>query len=133
MCTIPYWIQRADFTATEHDPIDSVSAVELLNVHDWRSEWRLLREREAAGLETCPPGVGFTAAPGRILHVCPGDDGRALVHYHFAEPRRWLGFIPGGANIVQTNSAVLSAQVPEFVRRFYDDDHAWLIERTAAV
>ncbi len=133
MRAIPYWIQRADFAATEHEAIDSVRAVELLSAHDWPGEWRLLREREAAGLETCPPGVGFTAASGRILHLCPGDDGRALVHYHFAETRRRLGFISSSAAVVRTNSTVVMAQLPEFVRRFYDDDHAWLIERTAAV
>ena len=130
MRTIPCWIQRADFTATEYEAVDSVRAVELLSAHDWPSEWRLLREREAAGLETCPPGVGFTAAPGRILHVCPSDDGRALVHYQFTESERWLGFIPSSAVIVRTNSAVEIPRLPEFVRRFYADDHAWLMDMT---
>lgn len=132
MRTISYWIQRADFTATEEVAIDHVGAVELLSSHDWRSEWRLLREREAAGLETCPPGIGFTATRQRILHICPGDDGRALVHYHFTEPRRWLGLIPINATIVRTNPAVESSQLREFVRRFYECDHAWLSGTTAA-
>ena len=132
MRTISYWIQRADFTATEHVPIESVRAVELVRTHDWSSEWRLFREREAAGLETCPPGVGFIAAPGVILHVCPADNGHALVHYHFTERRRWLGLISHNEEVVRTNSAVESSQIPEFVRRFYEDDHAWLVNGTAA-
>lgn len=132
MRRIPHWIQRADFTTTEHSAIDSARAVEVLSAHDWAGEWRLLGDREAAGLETCPPGIGFTAAPGRILHVCPGDDGRALVHYHFAEPSRWLGFIPSTAAVVRTNPSVEVSQLPEFVRRFYEDDHAWLVNRTPA-
>lgn len=126
MRTISYWIQRADFTATEYPPIDSIRALELIRTHDWPSEWRLLREREAGGLETCPPGIGFTAAPGRILHICPDEGGGTLVHYHFTERRRWLGLIPHDAAVVQTNPAVESSQLAECVRRFFDGDHAWL-------
>jgi hypothetical protein len=132
MRAMSYWIQRADFTATEQVTIDSARAVELLKTHDWPSEWRLLKEREAACLETCPPGVGLTATSGEILHLCPGDNGQALVHYHFTEPQRWLGLIPRDAAVVRTNPAVELSQLPEFVRRFYEDDHAWLVNRTTA-
>jgi hypothetical protein len=132
MRTISYWIQRADFTATEEVAIDHVGAVELLSSHIWRSEWRLLSERETAGLETCPPGVGFTDARGGILHVCRADEGHAVVHYHFTEPRRWLGLISTNAAVVRTNSVVESSQLPEFVRRFYEGDHAWLMNGTTA-
>lgn len=130
MRTISCWIQRAEFTATEHPPLDSIRALELMRTHDWLSEWRLLREREAGGLETCPPGIGFTAGPGRILHICPGEDGRALVHYHFSERQRWLGLIPHDAAVVRTKHAVESSQLAEVVRRFFDDDHAWLVNGT---
>ena len=124
------WIQRADFTATEHPPIDSSRALELMTTHDWPSEWRLLREREAGGLETCPPGIGFTASAGRLLHICPGENGGALVHYHCSERRRWLGLVPQDVVVVRTKHAVESSQVAEFVRRFFDDDHAWLVNST---
>jgi hypothetical protein len=95
----------------------------LMRTHDWLSEWRLLEERAARGLETCPPGIGFTAGPGRILHICPGEDGRALVHYHFSERQRWLGLIPHDAAVVRTKYAVESSQLAEVVRHFFDDDH----------
>ena len=132
MRMIWYWIQRADFAATEHEPIDVVGAVELVRSHDWPSEWRLLTERAAGGLETCPPGIGFTAKPGWILHLCCGEDGRALVNYHFTQRERWLGLIPHDAEVVRTNPAVESSHLPEFVRRFFDDDHAWLLNRISA-
>jgi hypothetical protein len=133
MRTIPYWIQRADFVATEYGGVDFVRAFEILKTHDWQQERRLLKEREeAAGLEMCPPGVGFTAAPGRILHICPGEIGAALVHYHFPEPRRRLGFIRSTAPTVRSNPAVPVSDLAEFLRRFYDDDHVWLVERTTA-
>jgi hypothetical protein len=74
-----------------------------------------------------PPGIGFTAGPGRILHICPGEDGRALVHYHFSERQRWLGLIPHDAAVVRTKHAVESSQLAEVVRHFFDDDHEWLV------
>ena len=132
MRMIPYWIQRADFVATEHGGVDCVRAFEIFKTHNWQEEQRLLKEREAAGQETCPPGVGFTAAPGHILHICPGENGSALVHYHFLEPRRRLGFIRSTAPTVRSNPAVPFSDIAEFLRRFYDDDHVWLVERTTA-
>lgn len=132
MRTLSCWLQRADFTAIEHPSIDSVRALELVRTHDWPSEWRLLSEREAGGLEHCPPGIGFTAAPGGILHICPGENGRALVHYHFTERRRWLGVVPRDRAVVRTNPAVESSQLAEFIRRFFDGDHAWLVKKTMA-
>jgi hypothetical protein len=39
MRTISYWMQRADFSATEHLPIDTGRAIELLRAHDWLGEW----------------------------------------------------------------------------------------------
>lgn len=64
------------------------------------------------------------------LHICPGEDGRALVHYHFSERQRWLGLIPHDAAVVRTKHAVESSQLAEVVRRFFDDDHAWLVNGT---
>jgi hypothetical protein len=132
MRTVSCWIQRADFTASDHLARDAVGATDLLRNHDWTGEWRLAKEREAEGLETCPPGVGFTNGEGGILHVCPNDTGRAMVHYHFREQRRWLGLVPHSALVTRTNPAVDWSQLPEFVRRFYGGDHTWLVEETEA-
>jgi hypothetical protein len=36
----------------------------------------------------CPAGLGLVVEAGHILHICPRDSGRSLVHYHF--PKRGL-------------------------------------------
>ena len=130
MRSIPYWIQRADFSASDHESVDEARALELISSHDWSGEWRLASERQAAGLETCPAGIGFSEGE-RILHVCPEPDGTALMHYHFAEVRQWLGFIRRRTKVVRTNPAVMSIQVQEFVRHFFRNDHSWLVDNTS--
>jgi hypothetical protein len=132
MRTISCWIQHADFTAKDLMPLDADAAVALVTAHDWVSEWRMLRELGAAGGETCPPGVGFVGQNGAILHICPGQDGPAMVHYHFKTLRRWLGFIQYSEFVVQTTPAIEWPRLPEFVRRFYENDHAWLVKQTAS-
>jgi hypothetical protein len=128
--TLPYWIQRADFTSHEHDAVDVARAVELVRLHNWQAELRFKEELEASGQDACPPGIGFVAGAGRILHVCPLADGLAVVHYHFMERGRLLGIIPKKVNVSRTNPAVASSRIPEFVRHFYAADHSWLLERT---
>jgi hypothetical protein len=132
MGTITCWIQRADFTTADHGVADAAAAAGLMRAHDWADEWQLFENRRADGLETCPPGAGFVKGDGAMLHVSPERDGRALVHYHFRERRRWLGLVPYEEQIVRTNGAVVSSQLPEFIRRFYDDDHLWLVNETEA-
>jgi hypothetical protein len=87
MPRIPYWLQRADLTSTQHEPVDVDTAIQVLHSHDWRAELELERERESAGFESCPPGIGFCSATDQILHICPGPDGSALVYYDTYEPR----------------------------------------------
>ena len=66
---LPYWIQQADYSATDHDPVDLTRAIHTVQSHDWQAELQLGQEREAAGWESCPPGIGFVG-DGRILHIC---------------------------------------------------------------
>ena len=66
---MPYWIQRADFSSAENEAVDVERAIELVSVPDWSNELRLFDALEAAGREVCPPGIGFVASPGRILHI----------------------------------------------------------------
>jgi hypothetical protein len=77
---IPYWIQRADFSATEYDPVEVAEGVRAFETHDWRRELDLYSELEGAGAECCPPEIGFMDASGDILHICPDGNGRAMVH-----------------------------------------------------
>jgi hypothetical protein len=130
---MPYWIQRADFSSADGEAVDVKQAIEVASAHDWSDELRLLDTLEAAGRESCPPGIGFVASSGRILHICPGRDGTALVHYHFSEEHKTLGIIPASRSVVRSERAVSFWQMPEFIRRFYADDHTWLCQRTSAV
>ena len=110
---LPYWIQRADLSATDHEPVDAETAVHLVHSYNWAAEWQLEQDRQASGLECCPAGIGFVADE-RILHICPADDGTALVHYH-----------PDGQSVL-TNTRVLTADIAACIRGFYADHHLWL-------
>jgi hypothetical protein len=129
---MPYWIQRADFSSADKEAVDVERAIELLSGHDWSEELRLFDVLQSEGRDVCPPGIGFIASPGRILHVCPARDGTAAVHYHFPEEQKMLRFIPTSRAVLRSERAVPLWQLPEFVRRFYAGDHLWLCERTSA-
>lgn len=118
MTRLPYWIQRADFSATDHDPVDATTAIHIVQSHDWPRELQLEEERKASGLDRCPPGIGFMNGD-RILHICPAANGTAMVHYH------------GGVRGVDvlTNPRLPLTDVPDYIQRFYADDHGWLAQQ----
>jgi hypothetical protein len=119
MTRLPYWMQRADFSSTDHDPVDAATAIHIVHSHDWPRELQLEGERKASGLDGCPPGIGFMNGD-RILHICPAANGTAMVHYH------------GGVDVV-TNPRLPLVDVPEYVQRFYADDHGWLAQHIRPV
>src|SRR5687767_7276614 len=102
MTLMSYWIQRADFSSADFEPVDFNSALRAFTTHDWSAELDFLSELEASANESCPPGIGFVAPTGAILHVCPGRDGRALVHYHARTTRKVFGLIPISRSEVHT-------------------------------
>lgn len=128
MKRFPYWIQRADFSATDHDPIDVDGAIRAFDAHSWRDELARQSELEQGGRECCPPGIGFMDPNGRILHVCPTVDGRALVHYH-SKPK--LGFL-SSAPPVQTRPDVARTDVVELIHYFFLEQHDWIVRRLGA-
>jgi hypothetical protein len=77
----PYWVQRADLSARDYDPISLVDAEIALRFHNWQLElayWRSLIEKEAE--DECPPGIGFWMGEGGdwcLLHICPNENGTA--------------------------------------------------------
>jgi hypothetical protein len=114
---VSYWIQRADFSSSEHGPVPIDEAVRAYQEHDWSAETRFEHQLQAAGTEHCSPGIGFVAAPGHSLHVCPSADD-ALVHYHFDESRKFLGLLPfTRARLLSAFSVPLS-EVPDLIRLF---------------
>jgi hypothetical protein len=94
MKSLRYWIQRADFSATDHGPVDVAAALRTFATHPWQDELDLLAQLEATGTEYCTPGIGFVDPDGPILHLCPTIDGRALVHYHTGATRKAFGVLP---------------------------------------
>jgi len=124
---IPYWIQRADFSATEHEPVDVAAAQALLESHDWDAELALRDALEAAGDDVCDPGIGFLRADGEVLHLCPTPGDRACVHYHYRVKQRVLGLLPITRHAVRSKLDVPRSALPHLVERWFAADHAALL------
>jgi len=129
MKRIPYWIQRADFSATDYDPIEVADGIRAFERHDWRGELDLYSELESNGAECCPPGIGFVAADGTILHICPNSDGRATVHYHFTGTLKFFGLIPIPRSIVETRHDMTRSEVLELIGFFFEGRHDWILQK----
>ena len=128
MKSLAYWIQRADFSATDYDPIDVAGAIRAFDAHPWSEELILQSELEDNGREYCPPGIGFVDPDGPILHVCPTADGRALVHFH-SKPSAWL---LRTADPVQTSADVARTDVVELIHYFFHGQHDWIVQKLGA-
>jgi hypothetical protein len=129
MTLLPYWIQKADFSASDEAPVSATDAVRAFNEHDWLEELRLEEERERSGAECCPPGIGFVRGNGQVLHICPDPDGTALVHYHFAAPQKLFGFIPRTVITTVTSRAVPRSSIADLIMLFFDSQHDLLVAR----
>ncbi|GJL98767.1 MAG: hypothetical protein DHS20C07_04470 [Methyloligella sp.] len=77
-----FWIQRADFSCEDFDPVVLRIAKVIIAGYDWAEELEYLLELEEHGLETCSPGIGFVAGDAEhTLHICPTGDGEAACFY----------------------------------------------------
>ena len=133
MKLLPYWIQRANFSSTDFEPVDVNGALRAFTTHDWNAELDFLSELEASASESCPPGIGFVAPTGAILHVCPGPDGRALVHYHARTTSKVLGIFPVSRSEVHTRDSVERSEVSQMIHSFFEGRHDWLIRKLTVV
>lgn len=132
MKAIPYWIQRADLSATDYGPVEVTDGIRAFETHDWRHELDFYSELKSAGTECSPPGIGFVD-PGRdILHICPSENGRVMVHYHFTATRKLLGFIPMPHSIVETKQELHRSVVSELIGFLFERRHDWMLERLRA-
>jgi len=132
MKKIPYWIQRANFSTTEHDAVEVADAISAFEIHDWRRELDFYSDLVGAGTECCPPGIGFVDQSGEILHICPSEDGRAMVHYHFTMPRKLFGLIPITRSRIETKLGVHRSDVLDLIRFFFEGHRDWLLQKLAA-
>jgi hypothetical protein len=131
MKAIPYWIQRADFSATDYDPVEIGEAVRAFESHNWPRELAFFSDLERAGTECCPPGIGFVDQNGQILHICPRVDGSTMVHYHFTVSRKLLGLIPISESRVETKIGVYQSDVPDLIRSLFEGRHEWMLHKLA--
>jgi hypothetical protein len=129
MKSLPYWIQRADIASADFEPVDVAGALHAFTTHDWNAELDLLSELEGKASEFCPPGIGFVTPNGAILHVCPSQDGRALVHYHPAVLSKLLPFIPIRRFAGHTKQGVERSDVLELIQWFFEGRHEWLLRK----
>ncbi|MBI2348773.1 MAG: hypothetical protein HYV05_08995 [Deltaproteobacteria bacterium] len=131
MRSIRYWIQHPDFSADEYDEVEIADGLRAFETHAWRNELDLLSQLESAGQECCPPGIGFVASDGSILHVCPDKDGAGLVHFHFTKIRRILGLIPVARSVVESKEGVRRSDVLDIIRFFFEGQQEWLLQKLA--
>lgn len=130
MKSLPYWIQRADFCTTEHEPIDCQEAIRLLARYDWAEELAFQEALASKGIETCDPGIGFVAKEGNILHICPVSSNHAYFHYHFIAQRKLLKIFSTHRFVVRVSREIPWTDIPEVIARYFADDHAWLLLNT---
>jgi hypothetical protein len=123
------WIQHADFSATDNEPVDASAAVRAFTTHDWAEETNLLSTLEKAGKGFCPPGIGFVYPAGPILHVCPSVDGSATVHYHDNITRKFLGIVPLRQSTVHTKRDVSRSDVAELITYFFEGRNDWIVRK----
>lgn len=109
--TMPYWIQRADYTSTDFKPVTLAAAQTVLRAHNWSAELAYESSLAESGKETCPPGIGFVANAGRFLHFCFSEDGSATC------------FFQNGAG-TRHRENVLTSEQGRFLRLFYRGDDA---------
>ena len=131
MASIAYWIQRADFSASDHETVTSEGAIEVLRSHNWEAESRLQAEFEAAGKECCPPGIGFLASDGPILHICPTIGGTSMVHFHPTRARGRLDVLRS-SKAVHTKLGVEQAEVVELIHWCFAGRHDWIQRKLPA-
>ena len=124
---VPYWLQRANLEATDGKPVTLEEAKRLFRDHDWAADLAEQRQLDAAGSESCPPGIGFVAGDGRILHICPLQGVVVLMHYHFVQERRLLGLIPVRSQAVASNEHLASARVADAIGYFFGNQHGELL------
>ena len=91
MKSLAYWIQQADFSASDHEVAAVEDAVSALGTMTG-TELRLQAELETAGKQYCPPGIGFIDPKGPILHVCPtiGGASHGALSSHAGAKTPWL-------------------------------------------
>jgi len=113
------WLQKHDFSSEEFEISDASNAKKILGEFDWQGE--LSRQVQATS-ETCDPGLGLVTDEGDILHICPGTDGRCMVHFHFSDTREAFGLFSRKVDLLKTFRDVSLGRVHQMIDAFFVHD-----------
>ena len=113
------WLQKHDLSSEEFDISDAASAKKALRDFDWQCE---LNRQAQATSETCPPGLGLVTEGGEILHICPGNDVRCIVHFHFSSTRKLFGLFSRRVDLVKTFTHVSLDKTRQMIDAFFVRD-----------
>ena len=127
MAKIAYWTQRADFKSAEHSPVDLAAATKVVESHPWSQERTLARELEAAGSDSCPPGIGFTPPDGRIFHAAAKSGGDFDCFYHYPAKHKVLGLFPITRQQTAVYESLTLGEVLSLLESFFADDNTRLL------
>jgi hypothetical protein len=130
MRSLPFWIQRADFSFTEYDAVDHTEAVRIVQNHDWVGELVFRSELESRGVGFCDPGVAFLGEIGETLHICFASESRAYFLYHFVQREKVFGLIPVRRFVTRSNIDLLWSEIPNVIYHYFANNHDWLVSRT---
>ena len=59
---------------------------------------------------------------GEILHICPGNDGRCIVHFHFSSTRKLFGLFSRRVDLVKTFTHVSLDKTRQMIDAFFVRD-----------
>lgn len=113
------WLQKHDFSSAEFEFHDSAAANKVLREFDWQTE---LNRQAQATSDSCDPGLGLVTDGHDILHICPGRDGRCMVHFHFSGTRKFFGLFARRVNLLKTFRDVSADQVHQMIDALFVDD-----------
>lgn len=122
--SINAWFQAADLSSTELGEYDVSRALKLFDDSDW---WVRQHELEAQFVqtkqETCPPGIGFTAADkSRTIHVCQFGQDNNMIFYSVARPRKAFGLFSASSHSSGTKEQVTDDRTRQYIRWFFEDN-----------
>lgn len=133
MHAFTYWIQHADFTTTDGQPVTVEEAVQAFSSHDWDAELSNAKGLQASGTgEVCPPGIGFhpiEEGSELLLHIRPSSWDKADIDYQFSEQRKRLFGLVSPMLVIEsmTASGFPIERAAEAIRLFMDARHSELL------
>jgi len=114
------WIQKHDFESDsfEFELADEVNL--LYDEYDWNSE---IEKQKNCENESCDPGMGLVVGDGHTLHVCPNEEGMALVFFDYPERSKFLGIFSSTKQKCLRRGAVSRDKVHQLVHLLFQGQY----------